>query len=198
MRIKSRWHNKSKQKSVEEIAGAMGFNIWKMASTTANKMYSTGFNFSSNEQLLEVIGEYVMFLIQVSDRLVYEELSADERQRFVSALALHLVRTMADNMVEEMGPGDYAQPFIDRLNERLDTYSEFSFTDGPSYPMLRYLGEQIEKIMGGGQNKWVTEQVMEVEAPELVKTLKRGLESLIGTREQAEGEAAGDDAAGPV
>lgn len=193
-RIRSRWHNKGKQKSIEDIAGAMGFNIWKLASGAANKMYSTGFNFSSNGQLLEVIGEYVIFLIQASDRIVFNELDEEERQRFTNALALHLVRTMVDNMVEELGPGDYAQSFIDKLNERLDGYAEFSFGEGPSYPMLRYLGEQVERIMGGEQNKWVKEQVMEVETPELMKALSQGLKNLLESREQP-GDAAEESGA---
>ena len=193
-RIRSRWHNKGKQKSIEDIAGAMGFNIWKLASGAANKMYSTGFNFTSNGQLLEVIGEYVIFLLQASDRIVYSELDEEERQRFTNALALHLVRTMADNMVEELGPGDYAQPFIDKLNERLDGYAEFSFGEGPSYPMLRFLGEHVDRIMGGEQNKWVKEQVMEVETPELMKALSQGLKNLLESREQP-GDAAEESGA---
>jgi hypothetical protein len=188
VRIKSRWHEKSRPKSLEEIAGAVGFNIWKMASTTANKMYNAGFNFRDNAQLLEVIGEFAIFLLQLSDRVVYERMDDAERQEFTSSLARHLIGTMVDNLVEELGPGDYQATFVDKLNQRLDGYAEFSLVDGaPSYPMLRYLGEQVEALMGGSQNKWVKEQVMEVEAPELIKTLKRGLEPLLESHRGDEG-----------
>jgi hypothetical protein len=184
VRIKSRWHDKSRPKSLEQIASAMGFNIWKMASTTANKMYNDGFNFRDNAQLLDVIGEFVIFLLQLADRVAYEQLDEADRQQFTSSVARHLVGTMAENRVEELGPGDYQEAFIDTLNQRLDGYSEFSLVEGnPSYPMLRYLGDQVEALMGGTQNKWVKEQVMEVEAPELVKTLKRGIEPLLASRE---------------
>lgn len=189
MRIKSRWHDKSRPKSLEQIASAMGFNIWKMASTTANKMYNDGFNFRDNAQLLDVIGEFVVFLLQLADRVAYEQLDEADRQQFISSVARHLVGTMVENRVEELGPGDYQEAFINTLNQRLDGYSEFSLVEGnPSYPMLRYLGDQVEALMGGTQNKWVKEQVMEVEAPELVKTLKRGIEPLLASRE-------GDEAA---
>lgn len=187
MRIKSRWHDKSRPKSLEQIASAMGFNIWKMASTTTNKMYNDGFNFRDNAQLLDVIGEYVIFLLQLADRIAYERLDEAERQQFTSLVARHLINTMVENRVEEQGAGDYAQAFIDTLNQRLDGYSEFSLVEGnPSYPMLRYLGDQVEALMGGTQNKWIKEQVMEVEAPELVKTLKRGIEPLLASRESEE------------
>ena len=191
MRIKSRWHDKSRPKSLEQIASAMGFNIWKMASTTANKMYNDGFNFRDNAQLLDVIGEYVIFLLQLTDRVAYERLDEADRQEFTSLVARHLIGTMVENRIEELGPGDYQQAFIDTLNQRLDSYSEFSLVEGnPSYPMLRYLGDQVEALMGGVQNKWVKEQVMEVEAPELVKTLKRGIEPLLASREETDGEEA--------
>ncbi|HEY0722011.1 MAG TPA: hypothetical protein VGE50_12245 [Gammaproteobacteria bacterium] len=183
MRIKSRWHDKSRPKSLEQIAGAMGFNIWKMASTTANKMYNDGFNFRDNGQLLDVIGEYVIFLLQLADRVAYEQLDEEARQQFTSLVAHHLINTMVENRVDELGPGDYQAAFIDTLNQRLDGYAEFSLVDGaPSYPMLRYLGDQVETLMGGSQNKWVKEQVMEVVAPELVKTLRRGLDPLLESR----------------
>jgi len=191
VRIKSRWHDKSRPKSLEQIASAMGFNIWKMASTTANKMYNDGFNFRDNGQLLDVIGEYVIFLLQLADRVAYERLDEADRQEFTSLVARHLIGTMVENRIEELGPGDYQQAFIDTLNQRLDSYSEFSLVEGnPSYPMLRYLGDQVEALMGGVQNKWVKEQVMEVEAPELVKTLKRGIEPLLASREETDGEEA--------
>ncbi len=183
MRIKSRWHDKSRPKSLEQIASAMGFNIWKMASTTANKMYNDGFNFRDNGQLLDVIGELTIFLLQLADRVAYEQLDGEARQQFTASVARHLIGTMVENRVEELGPGEYQAPFIDTLNQRLDAYAEFSLLDGaPSYPMLRYLGEQVEALMGGTQNKWVKEQVMEVVAPELVKTLRRGLDPLLESR----------------
>lgn len=186
MRIKSKWHKK-KPKTIEEIAGALGFIVWRIASTTANKMYNEGFNFSSNKQLLEVIGEFVAFLVQIADREAYERLDEEERQRFVVALATHLINTMVDNMVEELGEGDYKSAFIDTLNQRLDAYADFNYSaDGPSYPFLRYLGTCVDAVMGGEENKWVIEQVIEVEAPELLKTFKKGFKDLFSQNEAAE------------
>jgi hypothetical protein len=180
VRIKSRWHNKKRPKSVEEIASAVGFNIWKIASTTANKMYSDGFNFRDNAQLLDLIGELAIFQLQLADRIAYERMPDEERQRFSAAVAKHIIGTMISNQTEELGPGEYQGPFIEKINQHLDGYADFGVNGGePSYPMLRYLGEQAEAVMGGTLNKWVKEQVMEVEAPEMVKTLRRALDSLL-------------------
>ncbi len=179
-RIRTKFHNKQKPKSVETIAGAMGMNLWKIASGAANKMYSDGFNFKDNAQLLDVIGEFGVFLLQLCDRIAYEELSPEERMRFTQALATHLIQTMVENQVEELGDGDYQGPFVEKLNQRLDAYSEFSMVDGgPSYPMLRYFGTSVDAVMGGEDNKWVIETIIEVEAPAMIKPLKDGMAKLL-------------------
>jgi len=186
VRIKSRFHNKSRPKSLEEIAGALGFNLWRMVHSTVNKMYSDGFNFTSNRQLLDTIAEYLAFLLQVVDRQVYDRMDTEQRRRFVTALALHLAGTMEENRIEEEGPGEHRGPFIDLLNERLEAYSEFAWSEtGPSYPFLRYLGTRIDACMGVEHNKWVLEQVMEVEAPALLKQLDSALEDLLAQSEVA-------------
>ncbi len=188
-RIRSKFHNKQKPKSVETIAGAMGMNIWKLSADTANKMYSAGFNFKNNAQLLDVIGEFAIFLLQLADRIAYEELPQEERMRFTQALATHLIQTMVENQIEELGAGDYQEAFVEKLNQRLDAYSEFSLVDGsPSYPMLRFFGTNVDAVMGGEDNKWVIETVMEVEAPNLIKPLKESMAKLLPQAQPAQDE----------
>lgn len=191
-RIRTRWHKSSSPKSPEVIAGAMGMNIWKMASGTANKMYNEGFNFKSNAQLLDTIGEFAIFLLQFSDRVAYEHLDEESRARFTQALAKHLINTMVENQVEEL-KGDaaaYRQAFVEKLNHHLEGYADFSLSDGqPSYPMLRYFGTLCDEAMGGTDNKWVIEHVMEVEAPPFIKQVRESMEKLlpqIATEEEGE------------
>jgi hypothetical protein len=193
-RIRTKFHNKQKSQSVETIAGAMGMNIWKLASGTANKMYSDGFNFKNNAQLLDVIGEFVVFLLQLADRIAYDQLPAEGRGRFTQALAAHLIQTMVDNQIEELGAGDYQGPFVEKLNQRLDNYSEFGAVGGnPSYQMLRYFATSVDAVMGGEDNKWVLETVIEVEAPAMIKPLKEGMEKLLPQIQPAQPEG-GDQA----
>ncbi|MCW8918877.1 MAG: hypothetical protein OQL08_08700 [Gammaproteobacteria bacterium] len=179
-RIRTKFHNKQKSQSVETIAGVMGMNIWKLASGSANKMYNSGFNFKSNSQLIDVIGEFVIFLLQLADRMAYAQLSAEGRGRFTQALASHLIQTMVENQLEELGPGDYRGAFVDKLNQRLDGYAELEVVDGnPGYQMLRYFAANVDAVMGGGDNKWVLETVLEVEAPAVVKPLREGMTKLL-------------------
>ena len=180
MRIKSKWHKKGTPKTLEEAASVMGFIAWRAAQERADKMYSAGFNFGSQAQLLAVVGEFAIFLLQLTDRLVYDRLDEEQRQRFVGAMAQHLVKTMVDNLAEDFGPGDYRSGFIDKVNGHLGSYAEFEFAAGQSsYQALRFLAQNIEEIMGGKENKWVVEQVVEIEAPEAMKNLKKGLDDLL-------------------
>ena len=198
-RIRTRFHKSSKPKSPEVIAGAMGMNIWKMASGTANKMYSEGFNFKSNAQLIDLIGEFAVFLLQLSDRIAYEQLDDELRQRFTQALAGHLINTIVENQVEELKgeASEYQKAIIEKLNHHLEGYSEFSVSNGtPSYQMLRYFGTLCDEVMGGTDNKWVIEHVMEVEAPPLIKQTREGMEKLLpqmqGSEEEGESESAAE------
>jgi hypothetical protein len=127
-----------------------------------------------------VIGEFVVFLLQLADRIAYDQLPAERRGHFTQALAAHLIQTMVDNQIEELGAGDYQGPFVEKLNQRLDSYSEFTAVGGnPSYQMLRYFATSVDAVMGGEDNKWVLETVIEVEAPAVIKPLKEGMEKLL-------------------
>lgn len=186
MRIKTKWHKKDKPKSLEDLAGTLGFIAWRAAHERVDKMFVAGFNFANKAQLLAVVGEYATFMLQLADRLVYGRLDEEQRQRFVSAMAQHLINAMVENLTEDFGPGDYRSGFVGKLNERLEAYAEYDFSDGqPSYQALRYLGAAVDEIMGGKDNKWVIEQVVDIEAPELVKNLKKGLNELISQWEAA-------------
>lgn len=179
MRIKTKWHKKDRAKSLDELANTLGFIAWRIAQERADKMYSAGFNYSSHSQQLAVIGEFAAFLIHLADRLSYQRLDDEQRQRLVGILAQQIIDTMVDNLTEYYGPGEYRSGFVAKLNERLEYYAGLSFDDGPGYQMLRYLGGCIDEILGGGANKWATEQVVEIEAPEAVKALKKGFHDLL-------------------
>lgn len=186
MRIKTQWHKKDKPKSLEELASVLGFVTWRAAQERADKMYNAGFNFSSQAQLLDVVGEFVVFLLQLADRLCYERLPDEQRRQLMGALAQHLVRTLVDNMTTVSGPGDHRAVVVARLNERMEAYAEFGFADGqPSYQSLRYLGQCVDGVMGGTENKWVIEQVVDIEAPEAIKNLKKGLNDILSQWEAA-------------
>jgi hypothetical protein len=180
VRIRSRWKDKGKKRSLEDVAGALAFIQWRVAGAALLHLENEGFQTDSQSQRLDVLEEFCAFLIHIADRLVHETMSDEQRQRFIIALALKMADTYHDNRVDAEGRGqDFRQPFIDTLNHRMADYADFRFEGGePGYAFKRYLGERVTNSMGPRDRKWISDQVMEIEIPEMLKTLKKGLNGL--------------------
>jgi len=183
VRIRSRWNDKKKKRSLEEVAGALAFIEWRIAGKLLLNLENEGFQTDTQMQRLDVIQESSAFLIHITDRLVHESMSDEERQRFIVALALKMADTYHENRVDAVGRGeDYRQPFIDVLNARMAEYAEFRFEDGvPGYAFKRYLGDCVTRMMGPKDSKWISEQVMEIEVPAMMKTINKGLDDLFAS-----------------
>lgn len=181
LRIKSHWHGDS-DRSLSEIASALAFIGWRLAHEKTINLHGENFIFDNDNQRMGVIAEYIIFELQVVDRLAHQryELPDEERQDLVVSLAKKMAVHIQDNSLDLFGPGDYIQPFFTRLNERAVEYSEFSYgEDGPSYPFMRHLGYEIQQIMGEeGENRWVIDQVMDKDGPEVNRELSRAMDNL--------------------
>ena len=180
LRIKSQWHDEDAERSLEEIAGALAFNGWKIAMNHAINLHGEHFIYDDDRQRLAVIAEYLIFEIQLVERLTHETLSMEQRRTLITALALRLAATLEENSRDLLGPGDYRGPFIERLNQRSAEYAEFKFTrEGPSYPFTRHFGFEVQQLMGDSQeNRWVIDQIMDKDAPEIYKQFKRIVRNL--------------------
>ena len=61
LRIKSQWHNEVKDRSLEEIAGAIAFITWKIALDKAVNLHGENFVYESDkhiEEYKEFIGRH--------------------------------------------------------------------------------------------------------------------------------------------
>ena len=146
-------------------------------------MEKEGYPLGGDRQVSDVITEVIAFLVQISDRIVYGQLSDDERTRFINATGKHLARITSTNLAEFVGPGAYAKDFISVLNARTADYSSMEFTGHqPSYGVLRYLGDKVAGVMASTDSKWVLEQIVDVEAPEAIKTLKKIIGQILGVQ----------------
>jgi hypothetical protein len=107
-------------------------------------------------------------------------LEDDERRTLITALVLKMADHMDENAQSLLGDSDHRSAFIERFNLRSGEYAEFSITDdGPSYPFLRHLGYEIQQVMGDSQeNRWVIDQVMDMDGPEVFKQMKRIVRNL--------------------
>jgi hypothetical protein len=186
VRIKTRWNNKDKARSIQEIASALGFTMWRIGQAALLNMENEGFQTDTQLQRVEVMQEFMAFLIHMVDRMAYDRMDDAERTEFITSLARKLSDYVQDNTRDILGNGDYRSPFIERLNTRMDEYSEFAVIDNdPSFQLLRYFGDRMTEVLGERQRQWVGTQVIDIEAPGAMKTLRRAVSSLVPEQQPA-------------
>lgn len=180
LRIKSHWQDEDRERSLPEIASALAFIAWRIALDKAINLHCERFVYRDDAQRLAVIQEYLVFLIQIADRLSHGDLDDEDRRVLITAFAKKLFEHVQDNSQDLLGPGNYGGPFIALLNARSGDYAEYQLADdGPSYPFLRHLGYEIQTLMGKEEeNRWVIDQVMDKDGWEAYKTFARAYRNL--------------------
>lgn len=184
MRTRSKWRKTKAGAGIEENATALAYICWQIALDRAKNLHLEDYEYSNDEQRTGVIAEYLFFLVHLADRLVYETLDEHARARFIGTLAHHAARHYQRNLEDVFGRDrDYRSGFIEMLNERIAEYSDYSLDrTGPGYQMLRGLGRRVQDVMGDSQtNRWVIDQVMEIDGPQAVLDLRKALDDLFGT-----------------
>ncbi|WPL16350.1 hypothetical protein Thiowin_01304 [Thiorhodovibrio winogradskyi] len=163
LRIKSHWWNDDNARSLAEIGSALAFIAWRIAVDKAINLHCERFVYRDDAQRLQVIQEYLVFLIQVADRLAFGRFEDDDRRALITSFAKKCIEHLQDNSVDLLGPGQYGDAFVERLNTRSGEYADFELgTDGPSYAFLRHLGFEIQTLMGQQEeNRWVIDQIMD-------------------------------------
>lgn len=179
-RIRDRWRNPEQHGSAETNGQALGYVCWQLALTAARNLHAEDFIYQDDVQRVAVIREYLVFLVHAADRLAYDTLKDHDRTVFVPALAHACAAQFQRNAAEVLGHGDYREQFIETLNRRNSHYGECSFTEGtPGYALLRAFSDHIQAIMGHDQtNRWVMDQVMDIDGPSVVKQLAESMQNL--------------------
>ena len=180
LRIKSHWWNDESDRSLPEIASALAFIAWRVSLEKAINLHCERFVYRDDAQRLAVIQEYLVFLIQIADRLAHPRVPDEDRRTLITALARKAIEHVQDNSQDLLGPGDYGGPFIALLNRRSEEYAEYQLADdGPSYAFLRHLGFEIQALMGEGQeNRWVIDQVMDKDGWDAYKAFAKAFRDL--------------------
>ncbi len=179
-RIHSKWHRDGRERTTDEVAGAVAFNSWKIALDKTINLRGEQFNQRSELQL-NIIIEYLLYQVQIIDRILHQQLDEEKRREFITALVLRLAELVQENSCESLGAGDYGTPFIQLFNQRSTEYAELGFsTDGPSYPFLRHLGSQIQRLMGDEQEqRWVIDQVMDRDGMDVYKKIHTSIQNIL-------------------
>jgi hypothetical protein len=195
VRLKSKWHQSKRErrrrrenapKTLQDLASVIAMSIWKLAKDAFSHMEKEGFRFREDTQAIATINEFMVFQLHIVDRMIFGKISEEERAPFINAVAKCLTEAMQENQEELLGPGDYSQTLVAFMNQRLANYAECGFGDsGPSYEFIRYLALNIAEHLKLTDDKWVVEQVMDIEAPPVAENIMRVAEDLLGLRQKS-------------
>lgn len=192
MRLKSRWFGAGAPRSAAEQASVMAFIAWRLAQQMLKRMRVAGFDIDAGQPYFDFLGEVLVFLAALADRMAHARLTPEGRAEFTPALVHHLARTLQENALDLLGPRpagapSYGDNFIDRVNELAQHYAEFGPDPAapasgagfePDFAFVRYLGSRVEPILPEKDRRWVVDQVMAVEAPEAIAALQRAMAEL--------------------
>ena len=183
VRVKTAWFRKAnEERSPEERASVVAATLWKLADKAIDNLSRADYQIGTPERGYRILAELLAFGLHYCDRRAYGLLADAERLAFVQALGRRLAEVLQENLratVDDPARG-WSGEFIALLNRRSTEYAEFEFAgDAPGFPALRYLGSQIREQMAERDRPWVLDQVMDVEMPELLGTLKKAVDGVL-------------------
>jgi hypothetical protein len=182
LRIKSSWFKSGREHTPAELAGALSFVIYRIADNALKNTRKAKFEIAVGPQYFAFLTEFLLFQIQVADRIAYRQLSEDERNNFTSELAHRVADTHAENESRLIG-GDATEckrRFIERLNQRAGEYADFTYEgNGNDFSFMRYLAFCMEQVMDEKDSWWIIDPMMSIEAPEAVDMLEKTFRNLL-------------------
>ncbi len=180
-RIRTAWKSHDRTIPISELANALSAICWRIALYAAKNLHQQDFVYVNDEQRLAVVREYLFFQIHLSDRLVHDKLCDNERNEFINSLSLNCLRHYAENTMELLDKSPDMEETVNTLNHVTSCLASFKFADQqPGYEMYRLLGARIRDILGEDQtNKWVIDQIMEIDGPEIFELFNKSSSKLI-------------------
>lgn len=177
-RLKTRWNKAEHERSHAATGSALAMSVWKLASESLLNLENEGFETRTNAQRLDAIAEFLAYALHLIDRLAHARLDDARREQLVSAAGARLGEIMRDNREDV---GGVEQSFAELFNLRSDEYADchFDASDGPGFDMRRILGDHVRRVMGEKDSKWIPDYVLDAEAPEIYRGLKRAARTLL-------------------
>lgn len=182
LRVKTVWFKNAGGRSSAEIASVLASTIWRLSDNSVSNLSKWDCDIVTPERGMRILGEMAAFLLHMSDRMVHGRIPEDERARLIQAAGRRLSEIVRDNVREMFGDDgfDIKANFIDLLNRRAADYATFECApDKPSYPLLRFLGLAVRELMLDSDRPWVADQIMDIQAPEALGTLKKTVDGLL-------------------
>ncbi|MBU1690366.1 MAG: hypothetical protein KJ958_16190 [Gammaproteobacteria bacterium] len=190
IRIKTNWFKKDGQpKDPAETASVLAMILWRLADKFTINLSKADYDIITPERGFVLMAEFLAFEVQYADRLAYNRIDDATRTGFIQALAKRLSEMMEENILAIAPNNDedynYKAGFIDLLNRRLVDYATFDLIDEkPGFATLRYLGNCIREVMDKRDQPWIIDQIMDIESPEAVETIKKTMQGLLETEEE--------------
>jgi len=178
MRVKSRWFDRDRPRSAAQTASVVAFIVWRTAKGALDRMRAAGFDIDAGERYFAFLREFLAFLIAVADRMAYARLPGSTRADFTTALANRVGEVLDENesRLLDVSAADSKRRFIALVNDRASDYATFEcIGDEPDFAFLRYLGACVTDLMPAKDRRWTLEQVIEIEAPQAVATLRKAM-----------------------
>ncbi len=180
-RVKKRWNQPERPRTLAQMANAIAATIWKLAAGVVLNLENENFETATQAQRLDIIEELVCYLVHFCDRWSHGRIGETERGEFVSALVGDLARLLEDSRVDVQGPGKYRADFIARVNARSGEYATCRYSDdeGAGFALRCRLGDHVQAAMGERDRRWIPDYIVGREAPDIEASLRRSLEGLV-------------------
>jgi hypothetical protein len=184
VKVRTIWFKKDGDRTPEEIASAVATTTWRLADKAVDNLGRENYDIITPARGFKLIAEFVAFLAHYCDRMAYATLTPERRIAVLQAVSNRLGEVMEENVREVVGkndPRNYKQEFIDFLNKRFNEYAEFDFPneEKASFPALRFLSLQIREEMGDNDKTWIMDQIMDIEMPEMMGTVRKSFLGLL-------------------
>ncbi|WP_018078250.1 hypothetical protein [Thiobacillus denitrificans] len=184
VRVRTVWFKRDGERSAEEIASSVASTIWRVADKAVDNLGREDYDIITPARGFKLIAECLAFLVHYCDRMAYGTLTPERRAAVLQAISTRLGEVMEENIIEAVGPDptrNFKAEFVDFLNRRFVDYAEFEFPDDDkaSFPALRFLGLQIRDEMGDSDKTWIMDQIMDIEMPEMMGTVRKSFKGLL-------------------
>ena len=184
VKVRTIWFKKDGERTADEIASAVASTTWRVADKAVDNLGRENYDIITPARGFKLIAEFVAFLAHYCDRMAYATLSPERRITVLQAVSNRLGEVMQENIIEMIGTDatrNYKAEFIDFLNRRFNDYAEFEFPDDEkaSFPALRFLSLQIREEMGDDDKTWIMDQIMDIEMPEMMGTVRKSFMGLL-------------------
>jgi hypothetical protein len=163
-------------------ASVIALLAWKLAVEAVKRLRQAGFEIDIGRPYFDIVCEFLVFLAVAADRVAYGKLDATARADFTTALVKRLAEMIDENrylLLGDVPPAGFLQHFLALYNRRSADYAEFDYgADGPDFRFRRYFAAGLREALPPGDQLWVVDQAMDIEAPEALVSLHKALAGL--------------------